>query len=360
MTPTMDERITASRKLGADLHNPGGKLTPTELQQCRRVLIRRGIAHSTLIKDQIARGRPSSTWAMCGNDDCDKARHDDWSIFTLREETYQVILKIDDTETQAHQLSVESRVDKYVHCMVRDQFHITQRGPAYTNMFWQIRTFIDSPPVRAIFSNFSRRVSRTGWTPTPEELAMLLTSMRPAITSMLRMPSFCGAQIPHVKDAHYCFQKAGLPRPAQWRLSQYVMEFFLCVESWRRYARRNIAATDWTFKSEPLYCELLISVLMNEWCMLQTDKLYDQLLTPIPQFKMWDDWLDRHIRFETEDLHKESLALKAKKATRGGSIGKKRDKSEEVYVIGGRGQLGPSWESQRIAMVKAKRKSTTQ
>lgn len=367
----MDNRIMRSRKLGA-LTEDLGEFTPSEQRQInmQRGLIRRDLIHTTTYSDQVTRGRPHADWSMCGNDKCSKGRYTEEGMLVLRRATFlapsaPLCTFMPDTPI----VEVAPRYEVFIHHIVQDQFQTPAGSGLYEDLRSQVRSFSNSPPVRSALYNFRVNITRAGLDPAPWQLARLFSDLRGACIYMVKLERFCGfLNFPWITDAHEFFRPAGQPRPRNWGLRQFVFEFCTILEAWRRFAQRNVEGTDWRFMRPSVAGNFYLCLLLNEWCMLKNEQLYDEHCTKIHLLKVWDDWFKDHVRIDLAEVERDNMNLlrKTNKNSReddedgDGDRGKDDiNGSEGGCVVAGVGQLNPSWQSARLKASTTRKASRT-
>lgn len=356
----LNDRLLDSRKLGT-FNTPLGidACTQAENEQpCVRLgLLRRDIIHTTTYDAQLARGRPPSTWSMCGNDGCEKGRYVETGALMLRRETSTVPRTMSGDPPDAAEympttpiVDVASRVEVFVRNVVKDQFQTKPGSSLYDDLCAQVRSFADAPPVRAALYTFRANLATAGLDPSPRALANLLTQLRGAVAYMVKLPTFCGARnFPWIAREHACFRPAGRPRPTGWGLEQFVLEFCAVLESWRRWARREIEGTDWRFLRASAAGGFYLCLLLNEWCMLRNGQLLRERCTALRMDSMWEGWFRRHGRVDLAEVERDEQVQAESRRGMDGEAG---------YALAGIGQLEPSWQETRLrALTEARQKS---
>lgn len=260
---------------------------------------------------------------MCGDETCKKCQYEDKLLHMLRAQEFPEM-----SNGKVHMYAVAPRLDIFINTMVERVLHVELGSDKFKTMCSQVRGLIDSPPFRGAFSDFCKGLRLAGLDPTAEELAVMLTKLHPRVRQVLfakKLHELSGI------DVHMCFQTYDHPRPFEWGLEEYAMEFIIYLDGWRRYVRAK-AGFRWQFSSHASWeASLFTSMLLNEWDMLKMNMMYEVQNTKMHMTIVWDKWLNKYGKWYAGSDYLDGEA----------------ERIEEDAIVG-RGQQSPPWMSGRM------------
>ncbi|VUC20995.1 unnamed protein product [Clonostachys rosea] len=296
--------------------NPTGN--PSKL--ARRTLRNRNYDYERNYQRQIADGRPDESWVACGVSHCTRCTfYDRMSMYYHK-----------------RRKDTDWREDVFVTTMLEVLGSAAAggnnaRGNAVSRD--DLDSFIQSPPIRGAFWEFHKTCGVSAQEVAPAAMAAKLTGIHPAVVRIVRASLIgelrldrCTGDVKEEKhavegpqgdlatlrkggkrregrekmtgetlDVHMCFAHYLVKRPRTWDLGDYLLQFCVVAESWRRYGLQR--GCRWGFGGARTVADLMCAVLLNWWTMTAYDCFEKQKHTRLSINLVWDEWMDRYPRF---------------------------------------------------------------
>lgn len=294
---------------------------PITSKQALRTLRNRSLDYERVYQRQIGDGRPDEYWIACGAPNCYRCTfYDRLIMYNLkpyadwREEIFiSLMLKV------LRKAGVKSA-----------------RGKAVS---WDdVNSFVQSPPIRGAFWDFHKMCGVSVEEVSPEAMTAKLAGMMPAVVRIVQAPVIGEVKVDRVTkavkkdryapgwylgdlaylrsggrqwgarekkttpteeaetwDVHKCFSHPYAGRPKTWVLEDYLLQFCVVAESWRRYGLQR--GCRWGFGGAVRAADLICAVLLNWWCMTQFDVFKRQRHSRLSMNLVWEQWMARYPRF---------------------------------------------------------------
>ncbi|KAK5996623.1 hypothetical protein PT974_01960 [Cladobotryum mycophilum] len=212
------------------------------LEQCRRV------------KYQLSHGRPGLDWKLCGNKDCSES--------CCTKVGYAPPHILMDGEQNMDGVYVKDIWSEFAALMAITIWRSSWWGVGSVLIkMHAIESFAVSPPVRRAYLEFKLNCEHKKISILSEE------GFKKTLLSVLPRFYFLLAKLDDPESAriiHYILKQPDPygPRP-EWVLEDWIMQFLLTAELWRRKENTDASQRRWTFESPKVVAELLVAVLHN-------------------------------------------------------------------------------------------------
>lgn len=243
-----------------------------------RILRRRRQDYCYKYDEQVARGRPDSSWRQCSDPACNRPRC--LYVDFVHMSFFKIVYGGDDR-------SAPRRYGLFLDAVVKHLFGELQ-SEAKMQKRWLVESFVGSPPVRGAFGEFCKLCKRRNWSPSSKEVARALTAIR---TSVVYLVSRTRRNRP-VPDAHKFHGGDMAPYPLSWTLHHLAMQFCVVAEAWRRYGLERGAR--WDFGPDEIIADFLCAVLLNYHNMRRRGAAHVRPYNALRLIENWETWLDKY------------------------------------------------------------------
>lgn len=274
MGPTTPRAAAATAQPTAlDRMSASSKSVTLPLQR-RRLLLRRERDHRQQLEDQVARGRPDTTWRRCGDETCSRPGCGyDVMSGTVR-----------DRETSENGDPVRNIFRMFADEIVSCIWPSECLGGSRDMKHRAVEAFATSPPTRSAFLQFRRRCSDKRLRPSETEMRKTLASLLPELRPKL----------PAAESLVHAGGVRGSGDDGQEELLRdAAIEFIVGVEVWRRF--ENGRFRDWAFGERGESAEGLAALLFHLWLMDREGCFEaEQNVSGRRCDELWQEWLDEH------------------------------------------------------------------